>query len=315
MITDEQLIQRLRSSMHAAAADVYPPPGSLDGISPASRRLRLPSSGVVLTGVAAATALAVAALAIVLLKHAPRAGTQRVTPASVAPRPTSLVQLRSELAILRQPQRISDRLPARDRAAEQRQDCSNCLNVAKVLPGQTRLLTTIRRPRTDFSVGPERIYLVIGTVRRRWDTGLASGWRQPGSTGRGLHLSLVGLTSSRSRVRQPVDELLNYTHRPMPIPALTPRDVLITSSVTVGVVPDGVTRVKWELANPGQRKPITVHPLVHGNVATAPWTRAPRSTQLLNEQFLVGATWYAADGHVVASYAPGVAGIDKAAGH
>jgi hypothetical protein len=39
---------------------------------------------------------------------------------------------------------------------------------------------------------------------------------------------------------------------------MTPRDVIITSFGTVGVVPDGVTRVKWELSNPGQAKPVTV---------------------------------------------------------
>jgi len=78
--------------------------------------------------------------------------------------------------------------------------------------------------------------------------------------------------------------------------------VLITSLATVGVVPDGVTRVKWELDNPGQRTPTSVYPRVQGNVAIAPWTPAPRSTSLINDQFLTGATWYGADGRVIAHF-------------
>jgi hypothetical protein len=88
----------------------------------------------------------------------------------------------------------------------------------------------------------------------------------------------------------------------MPAELLTPRDVMITSRATVGLVPDGVTRVRWELANPGQRKPVTVYPRVHGNLAFSPWTPAPPSTSLLNEQWLVGATWYGPGGRVLASF-------------
>lgn len=87
---------------------------------------------------------------------------------------------------------------------------------------------------------------------------------------------------------------------------------LITSGATVGVVPDGVARVKWELANPGQTKAVTVYPRVSGNTAAAPWTPAPRSTGLINEQLLVGATWYDARGRVTASFHDGLVRIGKA---
>jgi hypothetical protein len=140
---------------------------------------------------------------------------------------------------------------------------------------------------------------------------LISGWRQHGRTIEGLHLSLVGLTSQRLLEIRPPDELLNYSEKPMPADLLTPRDVMIASLATIGVVPDGVVRVKWELANPGQSKPVTVYPRVRGNVAIAPWTPAPRSTSLLNEQWLVGATWYGSDGRVIASFRGDLAHIGK----
>jgi len=102
----------------------------------------------------------------------------------------------------------------------------------------------------------------------------------------------------------------------MSVPAelLTPRAVMITSFATIGVVPDGVTRVKWELDNPGQTKPATVYPRVHGNVAVAPWTLAPRSTAMINEQLLVGATWYGADGRTIATFSDDLAQVNKAYG-
>jgi hypothetical protein len=95
---------------------------------------------------------------------------------------------------------------------------------------------------------------------------------------------------------------MNAIPAPVPAQPLTPRAVMITSIATVGVVPDGVARVRWELVNPGQATPATVYPRVHDNVAIAPWTPAPRATRLINEQLLAGATWYAADGHVIATF-------------
>lgn len=109
-----------------------------------------------------------------------------------------------------------------------------------------------------------------------------------------------------------LDEPINPLRTPMPAQALTPRAVIITSFASVGVVPNGVTRVKWELANPGQRRPIAVYPRVGGNVAIAPWTPAPRSTSLINEQLLVGATWYGADGRVIATFSDNLGQVNKA---
>lgn len=315
MNTDQQLIERLRSSMNAAVADVRPRRGLLDGISPSRmRRFRLPNSGRLAVIVATVTALVVAAVALTSLRHAPSSRPQPVAPqhARPAPNPNSLAGLRSDLAILRRPQASADELPAWGIAAEERQNCSNCLNVAKLIPRETRLVATLHVPRSAGGIGPglEHIYLVLGTVPRAWGNGLISGWMQRGRAIEGLHLSLVGLTSKRSPTAQLQDEA-NYTGRPMPAQALTPRAVIITNFATVGIVPDGVTRVKWELANPGQARAVTVYPHVSGNIAIAPWTPAPRSTALIDEQWLVGATWYAADGRAIAAFTQSLAKLDK----
>jgi hypothetical protein len=315
MVTDEQLVELLSTTMKLATDDVFPRPGLLGNAAVRRpRRISWPSPGGLAAALAASGAVAIAVLAVALLGHgrAPDAGGPIGLPSATTPPATTLAGLRSELGILRRSQRPADRLPAWQVAAAQLQRCSNCLTVGTLMPGQTRLLTTIRRSRADVSErARERIYLVLGTVPRSWRDSIASGWRQPGGSGAGLHLSLVGMTESRTPGSQPVDTLLNYTRQSMPAATLTPRDVLITSAETVGVVPDGVTRVRWELANPGQRRPAVVHPRLRGNVATAPWSRAPRSTRLLNEQWLVGATWYGADGRVVASFHQSLAGLDR----
>lgn len=72
---------------------------------------------------------------------------------------------------------------------------------------------------------------------------------------------------------------------------------------SVGIVPDGVTRVRWELIDPGQSHPVTVYPTIHDNVATAPITPTPdpKEVGLTNEQYLASAVWYGADGKAIAS--------------
>jgi len=170
------------------------------------------------------------------------------------------------------------------------------------------LLTTLGR---RGQPGRERIYLVLGTVPSKWQNTMSSGWRQAGRAGRGLHLSLVGLTHPQPHVAGPADVLLNYSELPMSARSLNPRDVLITDRATIGVVPDGVARVRWELANPGQARAVTVYPKIRGNVAVAPWTPAPRSTALINEQLLISATWYDTAGHVIASFHDSLARITK----
>lgn len=315
MVTDEELIERLRRSMHTAADDVFPPGNLLDGVSPTrGLRSRLPSVGGVVGILATATALGVAVLAITSLRHTSTSAHQTVRPSAhrVLSHASSLAALRSELAILRRPQRAGDKLPAWAVAAEEQPMCSNCLNVATLFPRETRLIASVSA-RTETGKGrtEERVYLVLGNVPKSWVNGLASGWRQRGRAIAGLHLSLIGLTRRQSHQAQPANELLNYSDRPMPDAVLSPRDVMISGLATIGVVPDGVARVRWELANPGQTKPVTVYPRVRGNIAIAPWTPAPRSTALVNEQWLIAAAWYGPDGRVIASFSGDLAQIGK----
>jgi hypothetical protein len=319
MSSDEQLIERLRASLNSVVAEVHPPGHLLDGISPGRRptlRLpRLPGAGGVAAVLTSATAVIVAVLAIALLGHARGPATRTVAPSTAPlPRAFSLAALRAELELLRRPQRPSDVIPGWGIAAEEEPHCSNCLNVTDVRRSDTRLLATLQIPRSyaDVGSGPERVYLVLGTVPAQWQHGLSSGWRQRGRAAHGLHLSLVGLTGRHSTDAPPADELLNYAQLPMSAELLTPRDVMITSFGTVGVVPDGVTRVTWELYNPGQSRPIAVHPRVRGNVAVAPMTPAPRSTALINEQLLVGATWYGTGGRVLASFRDDLSQVNRA---
>lgn len=122
-----------------------------------------------------------------------------------------------------------------------------------------------------------------------------TGWLQRGAARAGLHLTLAGLQAGDDDGSgfgpAGIDPMLNDVARAMPNRALSPRDVLITQTGSVAIVPDSVTRVRWELANPGQRAPVAVLAPVNGNVATAAPTPAPRSTALATEQTLVGATW------------------------
>lgn len=124
-------------------------------------------------------------------------------------------------------------------------------------------------------------------------------------------MSIVGFTGRVAGNSSPFDLLLSGSPQPMPARALNPRDVMIGRAVTVGVIPDGITRARWELANPGQKRPAIVYPKLRGNVAIAPWTPAPRAPARLNEQWLVGATWYDAQGRVVASFHQSLAHLDQ----
>jgi hypothetical protein len=74
---------------------------------------------------------------------------------------------------------------------------------------------------------------------------------------------------------------------------LTPRAVSFNGNgardvLNVGVVPDGVTRVKWVVT-----EDVAVYPKVENNVAV------PKASRVRG---LLGATWYGSDGRVVASY-------------
>jgi hypothetical protein len=312
MVTDEQLMQQMRAGMRAATADVHVPPGLLDGISPSSRRRRrprmwLPGASTLALAGAMAVPLAIAGLAIVLLGH-------RGSPVSVRPaRPTvtrhyqlpaTTAELRSQLAILRRAQRPTDRVPPWAIAAEERPQAANGLTVSQVQRSSTRLLKTLRLPVNGEGLGRrERVYLVLGSMPTFRGASSETGWNQTARTRRGPHLTLIGLTRKDGANGGIYNLLPNYLpQQPMPAAVLTPRDVLITGSGTVGVVPDGVVRVRWMLTNPTQTRPKSVTATVHDNVAVAPPTPSPRGGNPTVEAVLAGADWYDAAGRVIASF-------------
>jgi hypothetical protein len=254
----------------------------------------------------------------VAFKHPPKIKvTQPSVPANPAqPSITTLPALRDELAILRRPQNPIDRMPVWEVKDEERQGCSNCLNMPTLIPAETRLLATFPVPRAysrgRFGLhGPQRVYLVIGKLNRHWGVKPSeknqipritmNGWHQRGSALLGLHLSIVAFLRRNTRIQQPIDVELNSMQTTMPAQVLTPRDVMIGEFGSVGIVPDGVTRVRWELIDPGQSHPVTVYPRIEGNVATAPVTPSHEKTGLMNEQLLASAVWYGAHGRVIAS--------------
>lgn len=234
----------------------------------------------------------------------------------VQPNVTTLSALRGELAILRRPPAPADRMPAWEVKDEERQGCSNCLNMPKLIASQTRLLTEFKVPKRyeqgiTAMIGPERVYLILGELKPTWavkpsaknqiPTITMNGWHQRGSQLNGLHLSIVAFLRRNTRLQQPIDTELNLMQTTMPTQVLTPRDVMIGQFGSVGIVPDGVAKVRWELIDPGQSHPVTVYPKIHGNVAVAPITLSHEKTGLMNEQYLASAVWYGAHGQVIAS--------------
>jgi hypothetical protein len=228
-------------------------------------RPRLHRGGVAValgTGVA----LAVFAVAVLGLRHRTPgpAGSGGSTGSGVA-------ALEAKLAVLRRPRTAAERAYAR-----------------KFRPGSpviaklTRLATTVGTPN-----GPVRVYLLVVRMPRTAAPFLAAaavdrqGETQGGTpqvTASTLSPSAVG---AGARIRG------------------VGRDP--NRGVTVSIVPDGVTRVKWEFTGAGfgilKPHPVTVYPEVKNNVATAPVEPGQGP--------LARAVWYGAGGRVIALAAGG----------
>jgi hypothetical protein len=70
----------------------------------------------------------------------------------------------------------------------------------------------------------------------------------------------------------------------------------------IGIVPDGVARVRWVFNGrytfvTKHRRPFAVYPKIHNNIAVAPIQR--------NQGFVTSVTWYSADGRVIKQLNPG----------
>jgi hypothetical protein len=134
--------------------------------------------------------------------------------------------------------------------------------IGPIVPSLTRLVATLPG---NWGLGPVRMYMV---VRKR---------------GRVSVLTVYGRRSALGAAGMAGPRLDN------------PRNVTSGLLYTVGVVPDGVYDVRWVFqgrpGGVGQPVNLTIHPMVHNNVAVAP--------VLGHEGRLLEATWYGPNGRAI----------------
>jgi hypothetical protein len=210
--------------------------------------------------------------------------------------PADARALVARMAVLRRPQSAADRLPASIIAQE-----AGSGGRLRIIPSLTRLAATVHAGPGPLAT--VQIFVVVGKSR---------GYRSDVATA----LEVAG---------QPGHRYLLYsatvvdTKTAAATGGLTPSAVSYNAGVRrkewldVGVVPDGVSRVKWVYPRPGEppyrkkrghpglivanpaavRAGIAVYPTVENNVAV------PKAGTLGG---LMSATWYRPDGRVIASY-------------
>jgi hypothetical protein len=297
MLSDEQLIERVSAAMSTEVSDLDPPGDLLERLqagstSDASAGWRLSRVGGA-AAVLASVAVVVIAVIVIGTIGQDRAHRSR---SSVAPAGASARAIVSRLAVMRRPQTAADRLPpsALDEL-EQDQD-------VVVRAGLTRLVATVSSGYRSLP-RPVRLYLVVEAPRTGQRSGSA---RAHGADTVSVVAAFeAGVATNRWLVMPFSPPFLAPGVAAVPggsgaSAVGSPRDVgrdgfrAITS-----VVPDGVARVRWVFsgydgisAHPGP--PVTVYPRVANNVAVA---EAENS-----EGYLASATWYGANGNVIASF-------------
>lgn len=296
MMTDEQLIERIRTGLIDEVEGLRPAADLLERLrsTPASR---LPPAFRVSFGVGGAVALfvSVAVVAAVVVAFG-SLGHGRSSPSAVssvaAGTPAGARALVARMEILRRPQTAADRLPA-SISAELR------IGIPKgvrswtpssltrgifperfpIIPSLTRLAATI-----NAGAGPLAavdIYLVVATppvAPVDIVTTLAV-------AGRAGHRYVLGLPEVVG------DQTAVATHGLTGLAVGSAGSAWGTAGVNVGVVPDGVTRVKWVFPSAGGR-PVTVYPKVENNVAVSKAAGLGPSD----------VTWYGSGGRAIASY-------------
>ena len=144
----------------------------------------------------------------------------------------------------------------------QRSDDRRVEFIGPIVPSLTRLVATLPG---NWGLGPVHMYMI---VRKR---------------GRVSVLTVYGRRSALGAAGSAGPGLDN------------PRNVTSGLLYTVGVVPDGVYDVRWifrsRLAATRQQLRLTIHPMVHNNVAVAP--------VLSHQGRLVDATWYGPNGRTI----------------
>jgi len=221
-------------------------------------RRRRAGGGGLAVALGATCAVAVVVVAVVALGH-------RGAPAlSNQASGSSLAALEAKLAILRRPQTPGDRTYSRYIRAP-----------GSLIAKLARLATTV-----DTAGGRTRVYLLV---------------RQ-----RSRFASLVAVDPD-GQVEGETGPVTAATLKPNAVGAsgLIVRGIGIERNrgLSIGLVPDGVTRVKWIFTGSDfgvlDPHPVTVYPELHGNVAVA--SIRP------DEGPLASAVWYGVGGRVIAS--------------
>jgi len=186
--------------------------------------------------------------------------------------------LLKRLAVLRRPQTAADR---------------SYPYLAPGLQGRAGVITrnlTRLAATTSSATGPVRVYVIVRKFPARPRFGRA-GLLTVNAFAVDAHNQLAGATGPLTAAM--IGTPGNAGSR------LIPSKLGISSStgVTVGIVPDGVVRVKWVFSGAGfgitHAREVTVYPLVRQNVAVAAITSGQGP--------LAHATWYGARGQVLAS--------------
>jgi hypothetical protein len=294
MRSDEQLIERIRGAMEAHVRDVAPPAELLVAslrLAPSAparragglRRLRVGAVVPVLAGLAA---VAIAVVALTSFSHGrPAAGGpgRLGGPASLpftappAGTPARAAGVVGRLAVLRRPQRAGDSPP---RVLVRRM--TGVYGRGVLVSRLTRLAQTVVAGRWLGGAPRTAIYVYVIVAR-------------PPSSRRADRVRPVLLAAEPGRALSVLPGPPDITSGVDPDPAGlghdlvgTPAFVLSSAGVHAGVVPDGVTSVRW-VYDGG-----TVHPSVRNNVAVYVSRR--------DLGHLHRATWYDARGRVVASF-------------
>jgi len=244
---------------------------------------RVPAGGVAVA-LSTLCTVAVAAVALVALGHrAPRAP---LSPAGRAP-VSSVRTLEAVLGVLRRPQTAADRSYPVHPSPRGRQ------GPPEVIPKLTRLAATITTP----TAGQMRVFVIV----RKLPTGrmLASPEKPGADVVSAVAVAADGeLQNGSGALTAATLDSPSAVGSGSYTPGAT---VNPNRGVTVGIVPDGVTRVKWIFTGAAfgvsHPREVTVYPQVGSNVAVAPIKPG--------EGPLAHATWYGAAGQVIASASGG----------
>lgn len=275
MATDEQLIGRIRAALQDRADELAPVPDMLQRLRahqtptlPSGHRPRRRFSG----GVAALLSTAVVVAVVIVIGAIGHTNHGSATGSAASVPEKGLI---SRLAVLRRPQRVSDRLPAIAAAM------LHHLHVG-FDPSLTRLATATSAG--SASTARLDVYVIV-----------TGGVASPGHSFASVRTVLVAV-SPHGRYEVSPSGLSAPSAAAFAQNVATPTDVAGQSGIQVGIVPDGVARVKWVLSQfpTSTAPPVTVYPRVQSNVAIA--------TGVFGGWQLASATWYGASGRVITSF-------------